>query len=256
MNPNYSSNSLMALSGAATLLIAWEAGARLAGQGIDLPAPSSALRAIEHNYALFLHHSMVSVSVAVAGLTVALVTAFVSASVFALSRRVTAALTPLVIASQTAPLVALEPLLSSVIGSGTASAILLTAWMTWFPAMIAFTHGFLKVHPDRLALFHVAGATRWQTFLRLRLPGSAASLVAGIRASAGFALIGAIVVEYGQADQGLGALIIRHTLGTQRMASDALFGLVIISSFLGVLLTWIAHQVARLLLRQYLRADA
>jgi ABC-type nitrate/sulfonate/bicarbonate transport system permease component len=76
-----------------------------------------------------------------------------------------------------------------------------------------------------------------------------------VRAAAGFALIGAIVAEYGGAKLGLGAAIMNHVRDIQRLPPDTLFGLVLIASVLGLLLTWAAYNGARVALRQTMLLD-
>jgi NitT/TauT family transport system permease protein len=193
-----------------------------------------------------------TLSVAVLGLGVALAVALLTASIAAMSRRASQAMSPFVLAQQTIPLVAIAPLVAGMIGEGTLALVLVTAWLCWFPAVIAMNTALRKVDAGAADVFRVAGATRWQTFARLQFPGAAAGLVAGVRASAGFALIGAIVAEYGAASHGLGAMIIRHVRDITPLADDTLFALVLTCAALGALVTWAAAAIARLALARWL----
>jgi NitT/TauT family transport system permease protein len=47
-----------------------------------------------------------------------------------------------------------------------------------------------------LELFRLHGADRWQTLVRLRVPSAMPYFFAGLRVSAGLALIGAVVAEF------------------------------------------------------------
>ena len=91
---------------------------------------------------------------------------------------------------------------------------------------------------------------------RLRMPGAARSIVARVRASAGFALIGAIVAKYDGAQEGLGAVITQHVRGIHAPPADTLFGLVVVCSLLGVLVTWGASALTRLALLHWLVNEA
>jgi NitT/TauT family transport system permease protein len=102
-----------------------------------------------------------------------------------------------------------------------------------------------------MALFQVAGATRMQTLFRLRIPTASPAIAAGVRSSAGFALIGTLVAEYGSAQSGLGAVIIRHVRGIDLLSADLLWAYIVVCSVAGVFLTWSSHRAARLVLRRY-----
>jgi ABC-type nitrate/sulfonate/bicarbonate transport system permease component len=234
------------------LVLVWEVAASLFG-GI---APTAILSALIREAGLFGQHVAVTAFEAVAGLALALTFALLTSSAFALSRRANEVAMPLVIASQTVPLVAISPLLAALIGDGLLANILITAWLCWFPAVIAFTHGFLHVHPERLSIFRVASGTRWQIYRNLRLPGASGAIVSGVRAAAGFAVIGAIVAEYGVANSGLGAIIIQHVREIHVLPPDALGALVVVCALLGTAVTWGAYAVAKFALRPWLVDEA
>lgn len=234
------------------IFLIWEAYARLVNPNFTLSSPSTIVRTIFENKSLFLENGLPTVSIAVAGLILGLVVAFITASLVALSKQADAAFTPLVLASQTLPLVAIGPILAALIGSGVASQIIITAWLCWFPAVIAFIYGMNSVPVERLALFQVSRATKWQIFTRLQLPGAAKYFVSGTRAAAGFALIGAIVMEYGGAEKGLGTMVILHSIGVNVLSNEVLMSLVVLCAVLGAAITWLFYAISKLLLRSYL----
>jgi len=247
-----SANLVWPTSTFVALLVVWELASRGSGAHASVPPPTEVVAAIAREHRLFFEQGLFSVAEAYLGLSIALVVAFVTASALVLSKRVNRATFPLVLASQTVPLVAIAPILASIIGEGMFSVAIITAWLCWFPAVIAFSHGFREVSSDQIAVFKVAGATQWQTYLHLRLPGAARSIVSGVRSSAGFALIGTLVAEYGNAKHGLGSVIIEHVRGINILPADALFGLVVICSFLGVFITWTANWIAKTALSNWL----
>lgn len=234
------------------ILVIWEAYVQFIDTNFILSAPSIIWQAIVENAGLFLQNGLPTVSIAIAGLIFGLMAAFMTASFITLSKRAGAALTPIVLASQTLPLVAIGPIVSALIGSGLFSQIFITAWLCWFPAVIAFTYGMNSVSIERRALFQVSRATKWQTFIKLQLPGAAKYFASGIRAAAGFALIGAIVMEYGGAQKGLGAMVIQHSIGVNVLSNDVLMALVVLCAVLGVVITWSSYALAKWLLRNYL----
>ena len=238
----------------AALFTLWQlSGGTNHPSGSGTPVPSEILRSLAAEPRFYASRAGVTIFEAVAGLALAISLAFTVASAFALSGAARKALMPLVIASQTVPLVAVAPLLSRLIGDGIGSRIVVAAWLCWFPAVVSATHGMLDVDPRLFAVFETYRASRGRIFWKLRLPHSLAALVAGIRTTAGFALIGAIVAEYSGAQDGLGAYIMEQTI--HRTDSVRLFGVVVVSSVAGLLMTEATYLVSRRVLRRYLPAN-
>lgn len=234
------------------VLLIWELYVRLHNPDFTLSSPSAILTSIIQQKELWLEQSLPTLFVAISGLVLGLVLAFITSSIIAFSRLMDTALTPLVLASQTLPIVAIGPIIASIIGAGLFSQVVITAWLCWFPAVIAFTYGMQNVPAERLNLMKISEASKWQIYTKLQLPGSANYIVSGIRASAGLALISAIVIEYGGAEKGLGATIIQYVNGSLALSNDALIALVVICSLLGLTITWFFYSISKLALGHYL----
>ncbi len=233
------------------VFLLWEVLGRAGQRTVtSTPLPTEVFTSLAHNPGFYLHHTAVTIGEALGGLVVATVAALLAASLFALSNTARSAFMPIVIGSQTIPLVAVAPLLSPLLGDGFISMIVVAAWLCWFPAVVSATHGLLNVDRRHLALFQSYGASRLDIFWKLRAPNAAPSLVAGVRAAAGFALIGAIVVEYTNAKEGLGAFIMAQTI--HRTDSVKLFGVVVVAAIAGLALTEGAYALTRWSLRRYL----
>lgn len=245
-------NILFACSGLVVVLAAWEIASRVAGANAAVPAPSVVFGAIADNWAFIWENTKATLYVALVSFALALIAAFATASIIALSAKANRALSPIVIASQAFPIVTIIPLLVVLFGKGNAFTIFFAAYITWFPAVISFIHGLTKVDPDRLALFQTAGATRWQIYRHLRLPSAARYIVAGIRASAALAFVDAIVAEYNFAAVGIGSVIILNTAGVVEQPADLLVGLAVVSAITGLTITFVAHVLAKRVMRPWL----
>jgi len=83
-------------------------------------------------------------------------------------------------------------------------------------------------------LFQLQGANRWTVLLKLQFPAAAPAIFAGLRISAGLAVIGALVGDFffQQGTPGLGALINQYQ---QTVASAQLFAAIVVASLFGVL---------------------
>lgn len=227
------------------LLLLWEIAARSAGTGGGSPAPTTVLLSIVRNAGFLGQQTAITIFEAAAGLALAVGLAFLVSSAFARSALAHRAFMPLVLAAQTVPMLAIAPLMAQAIGEGMFANIIVTAYLCWFPSVIAFTHGFLSVDPDRLTLFEVHGATEDQIWRRLRLPNAAPAIVAGVRTSAGLAVISAIVSEYGTLVGGIGATIVKHVRQIAVLPNDLVYALVVIAAMVGLAFTEGVHRLAR-----------
>ena len=90
------------------------------------------------------------------------------------------------------------------------------------------------------------GATRWQLFRKLELPHSLPYLFTGLRISATYSVMGAVISEWLGASEGLGYYM---TLSSSAYRTDRVFAviviIVILSLFFYALIGWIERAVLR-----------
>jgi NitT/TauT family transport system permease protein len=152
-------------------------------------------------------HGAVTLAEVSAGLTLGLVLAVTLGYLLAKSWVVEQILSPLVVASQAIPIVALAPLLVIWFGPGTLSKVLVCALVVFFPVLINTIVGLRSVEPNLVDLMRSLQASRWQTFTKLELPAALPVLLGGLKVGATLSVIGAVVGEFTGADQGLGFLV-------------------------------------------------
>jgi NitT/TauT family transport system permease protein len=154
-------------------------------------------------------HSLVTLSEIIAGLSLGLMTAMFLGYLVAKFWLVEQVLSPLIVASQAVPIVALAPLLVIWFGPGMISKVLVCALVVFFPVLINTIVGLRSVEPDLIDLMRSLQANRWQMFLKLELPSSLPILLGGLKVGATLSVIGAVVGEFTGADQGLGFLVVQ-----------------------------------------------
>ena len=191
------------------VLIAWEAFADLSGiSPLTLPAPSRVfVQAIQHADALF-DNAMPTLEATLFGFAASIACAFVLSVLVDFIDGLRAALFPIFIASQTLPLVAIAPLVVLWFGFGLAPKIILVAFMTFFPMLVAMVQGYAGTEPEIEQLLRSMGASRRKVFLLARLPSALPFVFAGIRISITYAVVGAIFAEYAGSAKGLGIYIL------------------------------------------------
>jgi ABC-type nitrate/sulfonate/bicarbonate transport system permease component len=120
------------------------------------------------------------------------------------SRILRAALLPLLIVSQTLPLIALAPLVVLWFGFGLWPKVLLVAFVTFFPMVVGFLRGFGAADPEAEHLVRSMGGSRLTVFRTIRVHAAVPSFFSSLRISITYAVVGAIFAEYAGAVAGLG----------------------------------------------------
>jgi NitT/TauT family transport system permease protein len=140
---------------------------------------------------------------------------------------------PYAVALQVTPRIAIAPLIIAWAGFGYNSKIWIAAIIAFFPVYVNALTGILTVDEDAREMFRSLGASRWQTFTHLMVPGSLPVLFAGLKTAAGLSLVGAVVGEFISAERGLGVLV--QQFSSQLAIADA-FAVILMLMFLGLLL--------------------
>ena len=193
----------------ALLLAAWEAYVRLAGVSPGLlPAPSRVAAQIWDQRVLLWQNAWPTLVATLAGFSASLVCAFLLSVVIDFARPLRLALLPLLVMSQTIPLVAIAPLVVLWFGFGLLPKVLLVAFVTFFPMLVALLEGYEATDPELSALLSSMGAARGSVFARARLPSALPYFFAGLRISITYAVVAAIFAEYAGARRGLGIYIL------------------------------------------------
>jgi NitT/TauT family transport system permease protein len=174
-----------------------------------VPAPSKVAYALYQGFEshVYTTHLYVTVSETLLGFALGCVLAFALGSVIALSRTVEYYVHPPVVMFQAMPKVALVPIIVIWFGLGMTSKVVSAALVAFFPLMVNTIAGLRSADEDRVNLMRSLGASRWQIFRMLQLPGAMPYVFAGLEIAMIFALIGAIVAELIGAEKGLGMLM-------------------------------------------------
>lgn len=159
---------------------------------------------------------------------------------------------PYVVISQVVPKLALAPLFMVWFGLGLTSTVVIVALICFFPLLESTLTAIDRIEPQRLDLFRMLGASRWQTLWRLKLPAGLPGILAGLRVAVVLALVGTVVGEFIGANQGLGAVII----ASQGMMDTALmFATLINITVLGLLLYGATRVLENRLLQHHPRTS-
>jgi len=199
---------------AALLLLAllggWEAYARLGGvEEIVLPAPSAVLAALYDDRALLWSNFTVTAGEIALGMLAALALGLACAVAIHFSSALRQALYPLLIGSQTIPIVLVAPLLVAWWGFGLVPKLAIVALVCFFPIVVPTLDALERVDADLRKLMRTFGASRWQTFRMVEAPAALPGLLTGAKLSVAVAAIAAVLAELAGSDSGLGNLMLK-----------------------------------------------
>jgi NitT/TauT family transport system permease protein len=189
----------------AVIVVAWEVYADTSGiKATTLPAPSRVVEQAWINRDALAANSIPTLWATLVGFACSLSVAFALSILVDFFAPLGRALFPVLVISQTLPLIAIAPLVVLWFGFGLAPKILLVALVTFFPIMVALVEGYRSSDPETEWLLYSMGATRWMVFRLVRLPSALPFLFAGVRIAITYAVVGAIFAEYAGAEKGLG----------------------------------------------------
>jgi len=183
---------------------------------------------------------------ALMGILIAVICALILAIAVDWARSVRRSVYPLIVASQTVPLVALAPLVIIWFGFGIGPKIALVALWTFFAVTVGTVQGLGSADPDAMALLRTMGASRLQLLWRVRLPNALPQFFTGLKVSITFAYVAAILAEYIGASGGLGYYM---SAASQYGNTDLVFGAAIVSALLTLILFALVSVLERAVLR-------
>jgi len=170
-----------------------------------VPSPLAVLDTLGRDWRLLSGSLAFTVAVTIAALVLAIVIGLASAFLFVQSRVIEASLFPYAVLLQVTPIVAIAPLIIIWVRDTNVALVICATIVALFPIVSNTTLGLRSVDPGLSDLFRMYRAGRWQTLVRLRVPSALPYFFAGLRVSAGLALIGAVVAEFVAGTGGFGA---------------------------------------------------
>jgi putative hydroxymethylpyrimidine transport system permease protein len=118
---------------------------------------------------------------------------------------------PVLIGSQTIPIIVLAPVLVILLGYGIAPKLVMVALVCFFPIVVNGIDGLRSVDEELIRMMRTLNASRWAIFRRVEFPAALPSIFSGMRIAATFASVGAVFGEWSGSNQGLGYVMLAAT---------------------------------------------
>jgi putative hydroxymethylpyrimidine transport system permease protein len=185
-------------------------GALAEALGIEpllVPSPAEIASSLWDNRSLLADNAWVTLREMLLGILVALAVGLLFAIAMNRWRTVKDATYPLIVASQTVPILVIAPILTIWFGFGVTPKVFIIALVCFFPLTVSALDGLRSVDPEAVKLMRSLDASRWQIFRRVEAPSALPSVFTGIKIAVVIAPIGAVFAEWSGSSAGLGRLI-------------------------------------------------
>ncbi|MBR5536037.1 MAG: ABC transporter permease [Clostridia bacterium] len=211
-----------------------------------LPTPSDVIMALFKDWRLIGESTLISLYEAMLGMGIALIFSFVCAILMDRFKIFYNMFYPVCVISQTVPAIAIAPLLVLWFGFGITPKVLLVFVTCFFPLLVGLVSGFEGCDKNILRLYKSMGAGYLRTLFDVKLPFAMESFFAGLRISASYAVVGAVIAEWLGGEGGLGVYMTRVRKGFQ---FDRMFAAIIVISLLSLFLVRIVDVLKKRVLR-------
>ena len=198
-----------------------------------VPSPSEIASSLWENRSLLAENAWVTLREVVLGFACGLVAGIAFAIALHLSETLRRAAYPLVIASQTIPIVVIAPILVVWFGFGIGPKLAIVALICFFPITVNTLDGLRSVDPEATKMMRTLDASRSQILWRLEAPTALPYTFSGAKIAVAVAVIGAVFGEWAGSNSGLGHLMLQDNA---QLETARLFAAVAVLSVIAVAL--------------------
>jgi len=192
------------------LLVIWEAVVRIFALPVYLlPAPSRIVSAMIRDFPELISHAGVTVLEALIGMAISFAVALIVGILMDMFPSFKRSIYPILVVTQTIPVIVLAPLLIIYMGFGWGPKILTVVLMCFFPIVVSFSDGLSQMDEGYINLIRTYGGNRLQLYRIVKLPAAFISLISGLKVAATYSISGAVVGEWIASGSGLGYYLIR-----------------------------------------------
>ena len=172
-----------------------------------VPAPTQVIEALWEDRDLLADNGLATLKVLLAGVGLSLLLGAGFAVAMHLSETLRRAFYPLLVVSQTIPIVAIAPVLYIWLDFGVGPTLAVIVLICFFPVTVNALDGLRSVDVDAVRMMRTLDAGRTAILRRLELPAALPQFFSGAKVAVAVSAIGAVFGEYVSANEGLGVVI-------------------------------------------------
>ena len=210
-----------------------------------LPKPIDVLKALVQDREILFEHGLITLKEAIYGLLIGIMIAFAIATLMDECNLLYKALYPVMVITQTIPTIAIAPLLVLWMGFGVEPKITLVVLTTFFPIAVGLLDGYKNVDKDSVNLLRSMGAGKVKIFRHIKLPNALPHFFSGLKVSAAYAIVGAVISEWLGGFEGLGVYMTRVK---KAYAFDKMFAVIIVIIVISLLLMKLVNVLRKMVM--------
>jgi NitT/TauT family transport system permease protein/putative hydroxymethylpyrimidine transport system permease protein len=221
-----------------TLIALWQiaasSGAIADALGLEpflVPSPAEIASSLWENRSLLAENAWVTLQEVLLGFLCALAAGLGFAVLLHLSETLRRAAYPLIVASQTIPIIVIAPILVVWFGYGIGPKLAIVALICFFPIAVNTLDGLRSVDPEAIKMMRTLDASRGQVLWRVEAPTALPFAFSGARIAVAVAVIGAVFGEWAGSDSGLGHLMLQDNA---QLETARLFAAVVVLATIAI----------------------
>lgn len=243
---SFSLGWLLPAAALVVLISAWQAVATLGGfSTLILPAPTDVAAATKEFSGELTSATWTTLYETLVGFAVAVAVAIPFAVLVVEWPTFSRTFYPVLLLLQAVPKVAMAPVLIIWMGFGEGPKIVIAALSCFFPVFLDTVAGLQSTSKDHLDLLRSLRASRLRTLRKLRIPHALPQIFVGLKVGITFAVIGAVVAEFVQSNEGLGYLIL---VSSTQARTDLAFASMVLLAIISIVLFYLIEALERLLI--------
>lgn len=226
------------------LFILWETIINLGGiEKYIMPAPSDVVQTLIKDFKVMVPHILVTLYEGIVGFIVAIIAALILAIIMDMVPLIKKAVYPVLVISQTVPIIALAPLFIIWFGFGVLPKIIVVVLVCFFPIVISIVDGLEGVENDLINHFKLMGASKIKRFIHLKLPYGIINFFSGMRIAATYSIMGAVIGEWLGGEKGLGVYMTR---ARSAYALDKMFAAIVVIVIISMGIFFIVNLIEKI----------
>ena len=239
-------NSLPAIMAIIALILLWHyLSVNNVVPSYMLPKPMDVFNALIAEKDILFEHALITLQEAFWGLGIGVGLAFAIATVMDECNFLYKAIYPIMVITQTIPTIAIAPLLVLWMGFGMEPKITLIVLTTFFPIAVGLLDGYKSVDKDEINLLRSMGANKLKIFKYVKLPNALSHFFSGLKISASYAIVGAVISEWLGGFEGLGVYMTRVK---KAYAFDKMFAVIIVIIVISLLLMKLVNLLRKMVM--------
>lgn len=211
-----------------------------------LPGPLDIVRESVASFPRLRLHTWATLKICLTGFVFGVACGVVIAMLMHLYKPLKSSLAAVLVITQNIPIIVLAPLLVVWFGFGFLPKVIVIALVCFFPIAVSMMNGLAETDHALKSYMRMIGAGRRQLLFKLELPHSLPYLFSGLKISATYSVMGAVISEWLGASSGLGHFM---TLSSSAYRTDRVFAAILIVIILSLsfyaIIGWIERAVIR-----------